>query len=1400
MKMKKYLLYIAMLGLLQIGYAQKQDINFTSLTPKDGLSSNIVNAILKDRYGLMWFGTEDGLNKFDGTNFTVYRHRPNDSTSLRANGILALHEDKDGNLWVGSGGSLSLFNRKKDSFINFPANTTEYGLSSSVIKNICSDHLGKIWVATYFGLDILDPKTKKVFKFVIDTNRVGALSARPNCVFEDRRQRMWVGTNEGLFLYNRTTGSFVRFRNSALDTSSLCNNRVNAITEDKKGNLWIGTSNGLSMFRPDGKGFKNFRHSNSDSRTLSNNFIYSIAANDEDQLWIGTEDGLNIFDIKTGIAVSYKPDQRNIYSLTGKSIWHVYIDKQGIYWAAAFRGGINKYDKNLNLFNLKQSNVFDKYGLPASVVTSFAEDKNGDLFVGTDGGGLSLFNRKTELFQHINIQLQDQSAQGNLSILALEMGRNNQLYIGTFANGLILLDPATGKNRQFKQGINLQDLNSNDIFCIKEDRRGNVWIGTNGAGINVLNAGNKIVSKYISKPAGKNEIKLPLNNYIRVIEEDRNANIWIGSHGSGIAVFNPHNSRFSVYHANNSALPSNVVLSILEDSRQNIWVGTFGGGLSLFDKKTNDFITFAEKEGLSNTAVYKIVEDKTGQIWVSTNKGISSFDLRTKRFTNYTVHNGLQNNNFVLGAGIRSSDGEIFFGGADGLNYFNPAHLKKNKNVPTVLFTDLRIANNSVAASDDSPIKEHISVAKEIVLNYKQNFALSFVSLNYTAPQENKYAYKLEGFDKDWIYSGTSKTASYTNLDPGEYVFRVKASNNDGVWSASAASIKIHVEPPFWLTIYAYIFYFLAIVGFLFYIRYRGIQKLKARFALEQERIQAEQKLEHERKHAERIRELDRLKITFLTNLSHEFRTPISLISGPVDQLLSQEKNGRSSDQLQMIKRNARRLLNLVNQLLDFRKMEEHELKLHVSKGEIVSFIKDVSDSFKDLSGRKKIDFAFNSQVDKLYTVFDSDKIERILFNLLSNAFKFTLEGGNVSVEIEKLEKESTSSTVWLSIKVRDTGIGIPENKQEKIFERFFQNDTAASVLNQGTGIGLSITKEFVKMHGGTIDVKSEVGKGSTFIINLPFTVLEAFENDYQSIAGKTESGLAGIQLPGSIVHREPELLPELEEAYTEGPGIGKKELASILLVEDNEDFRFYLKDNLRLHYRVFEASNGKEGWQKALALHPQVIVSDISMPYMDGIELTRKIKADKRTSHIPVILLTAITGESEQIKGLETGANDYITKPFNFEILNAKIKNLFALNNTLKKTYTKQIKVELPEVEIESADAKFLKNVMTYLEENLTNSQLSVEDLSKQVGMSRSALYHKLLELTGQSPVEFIRSVKLDKAAILLEKSDMNIAQIAYSVGFTTANYFAKSFKTKFNMLPSEYLAKTRKGVENNS
>lgn len=1363
------LLFLVLTFSVQV-FAKKPDLSFTTFTSRDGLSSNTVFAILKDRFGFLWVGTDDGLNRFDGTSFKVYRRTKDKPASLAANHVTALFEDSDGILWIGTnGGSVSVYDRNKDEFIDLGKRSgQDLGIA---VTSINEDGKGNIWIASYSGLRVLNPKTRKVVRSYQFSHAAGKLNTNTViAVFRDSRKMMWVGTDVGLYRYNQESDSFSRFLYVKGGPMEQFPAFVLSINEDKKGRILVATQGGLHVLAGNGKKIKTIDQRSAGGSGISSDIIYTVKAAKNGTVWLGTEEGLNLVSVDSGLVYKYRTDRRNESSLKAKSIRSICFDDNGISWVGTFQGGVSKFDPNCTSFKRVESNPFDIHGLSAPVVTSFAEYPGKGIFVGSDGGGVDLFNPKTGEFTHY------QNLPNRRSVLALEMTRDNKLWVGTFLDGVYVLDISKGGQKHLVKGSKPSDLNFSDVFCIREDRTGRVWIGTNGGGVNLYHPENGHITKLINNPvngADPNSLSHPV---IRALEEDRNGNMWIGTFGGGISVWSASSGKFSFYTREKHGLPSNYITSVLEDSKGNIWVGTYGGGLNLLDWKTNRFVTFSEKDGLANDAVQKIIEDRNGKLWVSTNSGVSSFDTSTRKFKNYTHHNGLQNSPFVLGAGLCLPDGTVFFGGQEGFNYFHPSMLRLNRNVPSVVLTVLKVNNAPVIPSENGPLKQSVLLAKQIDLKHKDNFSISFVALNYTISEQNRYVYRLKGVDRDWILAGKEHTAYYTNLDPGTYVFEVRASNNDGIWNREGRSITIHVAPPFWRTTYAYIFYIISVLVIIFWIRYRGIKKLEAKFALEKERIEAKQLIEQERRHAEHLHQMDMMKLKFLTNLSHEFRTPLSLIVGPVETLMEKIKEPAYSWQLSMIRRNGRRLMNLVNQLLDFRKMEEQELKLQLSSGEIIAFIREAADSFGDVAARKNITFEFSSDITEAYVLFDHDKVERILFNLLSNAFKFTQEGGIIRVKLQAQEDVKAEGRLVLVMTVTDTGIGIPEEAQERLFERFFQHDPGTMVLNQGTGIGLSIVKEFVRMHGGTITLKSKQGRGSSFRVCMPFA-LEELQQPAE--ADDLESGIASN---------------DLEISHSGDQSKAAPASVSLLIVEDDDDFRFYIKDNLKAQYRIYEAANGKEGWQRALSLHPDIIVCDVNMPVMNGIELSRKLKADKRTCHIPVVLLTASTGEDEQISGLESGANDYMTKPFNFAVLNVKLRNLLALNQQLKETYVKQVKVMPASVEIESENEKLIKKVLSYIEDNLHNPQLSVEAMAKSLCMSRASLYNKILEVSGMSPVEFIRSVKLEKAVVLLEQSDMSIAQIAYHVGFSTPNYFARSFKAKYNIVPSEYIMNKRK------
>ena len=848
--------------------------------------------------------------------------------------------------------------------------------------------------------------------------------------------------------------------------------------------------------------------------------------------------------------------------------------------------------------------------------------------------------------------------------------------------------------------------------------------------------------------------------------EDRTGSIWIGT-GYGVEVLDPDTGLFSHYLSqpgDPNSLSNNSILALAEDSRGWIWIGTHGG-LNLFDKEKKQFRAFTTADGLPHNSVLTVVEDKNGNLWMSSPKGISHLRITQHRdsvqfqFLNFDQYDGLQGKQYNENGALRTKNGEMVFGGANGFNIFNPDEIAENRMIAPLIITDLQVLNQSIRPNTvydgRTILKNSVAFTQDVELRHKDNvFSIEFGVLSFFHPEKSNYKYMLEGFDKKWISTtGEHRKVTYTNLDPGDYTFRVIASNNDGVWNEEGIRLRIKVLPPFWKTNYAFAIYAALIFAGLFVTRKLIQQRERMNFAIEQERMEAQ-----------RMHELDMMKLKFFTNVSHEFRTPLTLILTPVERMLNKPNEPIPPGQFELIYRNAKRLLNLVNQLLDFRKLEVQEIRFNPSEGDIVQFVRETVFSFSDLAEKKAIPLRFETTLDKLETIFDQDKLEKILFNLLSNAFKFTPEGGEVSVELQLVDSSA------VRIFVRDTGIGIPADKKDRIFERFFQHEVPNAMVNQGTGIGLSITKEFVRAHNGTIIVESEPGKGSCFIVTLPVKAVHVVP--LENVSSQTDEKIVADEVKVNGYHKHP----------------------SLLLVEDNEDFRFYLKDNLRLQYNIIEAKDGDDGWEKVLSHLPDLVVSDIMMPGMDGIELCRRIKNDARVSHTPVILLTARSAEEQKIEGFASGAEDYITKPFNFEILQSRIKNLIHQRESFQREFRKHIDVRASNLNITSLDEKLISHALEIVESKLADPDFSVEELARELGMSRVHLYKKLQALTGKSPIEFIRTLRLQHAAQLLERSQLTVSEIAYKVGFNNPKYFARYFKEEYKVLPSVYSASHRK------
>ena len=1367
-------------------YAQYNQYQFSHLDIDNGLPHNDVNCFYKDDKGFVWFGTLAGLARFDGYSFKIYRHRIKNRSTLSDSDVRSITQGPDHKLWIETRAGMDVYDPVTELFDhNIQPELSKYGIPGTSIRALKKGGSGAFWfISPASGLYKYDPVTGKTNYISHKVRKESSLSASPIIdLAEDKSGNAWLIHSDGkLELLDKHTDLVVH----RIDLSTKFSNKESDTYKlfiDRQGLIWIydiSTSTGIYYFDPV-KNVLNKISKNSPVLKLNSDIVTGIIQDNNNNIWIGTDHGgINLID-KKNFSIRYILNNENDNkSLSQNSISSIYYDNLGMVWIGTFRKGINFYHPNIIKFNLIKHSS-DPNSLIHSDVNRMVEDKAGNIWIGTNGKGLVYYNRSTDKFTSYRHDPSNSNSLSHDAIVAIYIDRFEKLWIGTYTGGFDYLD--NGKFTHYKyNALDPESLSDNKVSDFLEDSSNRFWISTMGGGLNLFNRTTKKFKRYTQN------LSLISSDYIFKVLEDSHQNIWAGT-SYGMNILPKGSTKFIKIvndPKNDNSLINNNINSFIEDSKGYLWIGT-RDGLSIYNPKTKTFYNYTIENGLPDNNIMDIQEDNQGDFWVSTSNGLSKISITYNKnlhliFKNFDENDGLQGKEFNRIASVKLKTGELAFGGPDGINIFQPSSIKSYNQNFKLFITDFQLFNKSVTANTAIDgrviLKKSIFDTKELTLNHDQNvFTIEFASLNYIGPHKVKHQYMLEGFDKTWISAdNTLRKATYTNLAPGDYVFKVRASSTENISDAKPVTLKIRILNPWYTSTLAYILYFLAIGGALYYFRYRGIQNLKQQFAaeqekqkvqrlIEQEKIESQRLLDNERLEAMRYRDLDAMKIKFLTNVSHEFRTPLSLILAPIDKILKGSSDNLIKEQVSLIQKNARRLLNLVNQLLDFRKMELKEIKLQKRPGDIISFIRDITYSFKDLAEQKNIQLTFNAGYEKLDVNFDHDKIERILFNLLSNSFKFTLDNGKVNVSADCIMIDQ----YMVEIKVRDTGIGIPKEKQEKIFESFFQNDIPESIINQGSGIGLAITKEFVKLHGGEIFLESDENIGSCFTILLPFEELRNQSNPKDNFIDN--------------VIADDEALNNQHANVT----ISSKK-ATVLLVEDDADLRFYLKDNLKEDFNVIEAGNGKDGWQKALFYHPNIIVSDISMPEMTGIELCKKIKSDSRTTQIPVVLLTALTGEEQELTGLETGANDYMTKPFSFEILNSKIRNILIQQESFRKLYQKQVEVQPATVEVESPDEQFLQQVLQEIEKNIDNSNFSVDILSSLMLVSRVTLYKRIVALTGKTPLEFIKSYRLKRAAQLLEQGKLTVSQICYKVGFKTTKNFVKSFKEEFDVLPSKY------------
>lgn len=1349
------------------------ELKFKHYSLTEGLSQSSVLCILQDTKGFLWFGTRDGLNKYDGHEFKTYRYNSQDTTSLSNSYVKSLFEDENGDLWVGTINGLNKYIPDGDKFERFRHNDQETSISNNEIQSIASHRDGYLWLGTNFGLEKFNIKNGHATHFIKQNGSFNGISNNQiRYILVASDGDVWICNTDNIDVYNPKTNSF---KNYAYPHGSSKERKLNytpVLYEDRDNNLWLAYKNGLNLFNKSLNIFEPYKIKSNGISEI-NDEVRSIHQDYLGDLWVGTYNGLYVIKSDKSLISHHVHDKNERNSLSQNSIYKIFEDSKGDIWIGTYAGGVNYYDRSFDLFKHFVAGT-NNSKLNYKVVSSIIEDPNQNLWIATEGGGLNYLNRKTGRFSYYIHDENDSNSLSADNLKSMIRTQDGNFWIGTHDGGLNLLNPNKRPFR-FKKYKNIPNdtssLSNNRVISLFEDYKKNIWIGTSGGGLNVLSNSTQSIKRI-------NDSLNHIGKLIYNISKTSNKDILLVGGDKGLAEINVNTHKIiPIKYVEHDMYNITTILFVYEDTLQNLWIATEGDGLYYYNYDSKKSIRYGIPEGLPNEVIYSILPDDFNNIWLSTNKGLSRLNLTTHQFKNFDISDGLLGNEFNYGAFIKLKNGDLMFGGTSGIDFFNPNNIMENAFVPPVSVTSIFVNNKPFLPKNDAK--------KEIILKHNQNvFAFNFVALSYSQPNKNQYAYKLEGFDPDWNYIGNKKSATYTNLDSGEYIFKVKASNSDGLWNEKGETVIVKIRPAPWKTWWAYLLYSITLIAILLVIRKYSLL-----------RIHEKNQLKHERLEKERIKEVNQMKLRFFTNISHDFRTPLTLIIGPLERILS-KKGGNDFIQRQheIMYRNANVLLQLINQLLDFRKSESGRLQLKASKNNIVPIVRDIKLSFEELAKARQINYTFTTSSNDIQVWFDKVNLNKIVFNLLSNAFKFTPNNGEISITVSTIvnKRKKDNSRGFLKLEINDNGKGIPKKDVDFVFERFYQSGKDESTQS-GTGIGLSLTKSLVELHYGTIEVKSKEGKGTLFIVLLPLGKNHLSENE---ISLETNESLATdlcyFDQPTNFIKDRIEA-----DDYETTVDATK---STLLLVEDNFEVRALIKNIFQNDLNVLEAENGEIALKIAIQNTVDLIISDVMMPLMDGIEFCEKIKTNILTSHIPVILLTAKTSKESQTTGFTTGADAYITKPFDTNILEVRVHNLLATRKNLIKKFKKDLILEPKELKLISVDELFLQKAIGLVEENMFNQEFTINDFISGLGMSRSALYRKLKALTGQSITGFIRTIKLKRAAQLIVQSQLNISEIAYDLGFNDLKHFRKSFQILFKELPSQYRLNNTSNVEDDA
>ena len=1357
----KNIAFIIFLLFISICRAQDNNILFQNYNVSNGLSQNTVIRSLEDSNGVMWFCTRDGLNRFDGTEFEVFR-ADGQPHSLSSSDVTTIIEESPGVLWIGTHSGLNRYDVSSNTFTQYfhdPAN--QYTISDNCIKHLLCDNQKRIWVGSMKGLNLYNKETDDFIP--ISTN--GSVF----WLMQNSQNEICYLINNTLCIMNPVTYVTERFQFGD-------EHKIYFLYEDNDKRLWVGMwDSGLKWFDRKNRKLVDANLTMENGKNFNNSQVNYIVETLEGNLMLATREGVLIYDRQANRLINYYQREQSC-GLSENTIISLYRDKANNIWIGTYGGGVNLYTPYSNFFIPHKP----EYKLQKSIgnINAIVEYKE-KLWLGTDGG-LIIYNPKDESYEYCPLHVPRSVTNNEVKYIQKE--GDHLLWISIYYCGLYLYDMET--RRIIKE---IPDFPYNQVRRIAKGTDNIYWIalGVDSPILRYHMENNQLEESF---PVKGRATELSIINV-----QDLKAigpYIWMGTRAAGLYRYHTQTHELKHFGSEEKSpeqfLPSNHVSTLYTDASENLWIGTYGGGIGLYNNIKESFTIYNEENGLPNNAINSIVADNNGKLWVSTLKGMSCFDPKSETFTNWDNKNGYSLLETNLHACLKSSSNIFYVGGNNHFLSFNPQLIRRNTFIPPVYITKMRIWADYL---EDNKAAQWVNISNQrIKLRYNQtSFTIKFSALSYVFASNNKFSYMLEGFDKGWSEPTHERSVNYTNIPPGKYVFKVRACNNDGIWSNGNASLSITVTPPLWKTWYAYLFYLAFTISMIMlFIRYKTRE------------AQLKMDLQLKQMEKQNIEISHNMGVQMFTNFSHELRTPLTVIIAPLTDLLHKEDMPPAYRQpLELINRNSQRLLWLVNRLMDFHKLEAGKMQLHVSNYNLGTYIPEIIKLFMPVAEKKNISIEFNDTTSSTDTWFDAILLEKVFFNLLSNSLKHTPNGGYIIIssmetnteDIQKPENLGLPAGKILLIKVEDSGSGIPANMMPRIFEAFFQ--AGEKVL--GSGIGLNLTKSIIELHGGRIWIDNKEGHGMTVSFTLPLGKDSYTENQLLSKDKIVKSTHAYSDVEALIA-------TDVNPCEISQTNTSPKEM-TLLIIEDNEDVRNYLVSLLSKYYNIYTAVNCKEGYEIEQKQIPDLVISDIMTPYMDGIEFTRLSKNNMVTSHIPIILLTARVTSSQVREGYESLADDYIMKPFDPELLVVRVANLLINRKKLAERYgTEMVSInrepqKAKETSVYSAmEEKFMKKVMEIINKNIENPAYSIDQFSEEIGMSRVQVYRKIKAVTGMSPSKLILDIRLKTSLDMLQNTEYTVTEVSYRCGFNEISYFGKCFKTEYGLSPSEYIKKYRK------